>query len=69
MEPADGLVPPPSQALPLADCDPLIRPGTLDDAQVALEQLWACLQDANRCLMRERMGLIPGWLQADTSIT
>nr|XP_020195274.1 uncharacterized protein LOC109781082 [Aegilops tauschii subsp. strangulata] len=67
MAPANAPVLPPPQALALADCGPLIRPGTLDDAHAALEQLGADLQDGDRCLMRERLVLISGWLQADTS--
>ena len=65
--PANMPAQPPRQTLALANCGPLIRPGALDEAYTALGRIRADLQDADRCLARERLGLISGWLQAHTA--
>lgn len=67
MEPADVPTLPPRQTLALGNCGPLIRPGAMDEAYTALGRIRADLQDTNRCLARERLGLVSGWLQAGSA--
>lgn len=54
--------------LALVNYGPLVRPGALDEAYLALGHLRADLQDADRCFMRERLGLISGWAQVNSAI-
>lgn len=46
----------------------MVRPGALVEAYVAFGNLRAGLQDADRCFVRERLGLISGWAQANSAI-
>ena len=47
-EPIQASVLPPPQALALADYDPLVRPGALEEAYTMLDQLRIDLQGADR---------------------
>lgn len=57
----------PCHALALANCGTLIRLGALDDAWATLDQLGADLQDADKCLDRERLGFASSWLQREAA--
>lgn len=66
MVPADVPALPPRQALELVSCDALIRDGALADDYAALGRFEADLQDADRCLAKERLALASAWLQVNT---
>lgn len=58
---------PPPEALVLAKCGPLIREGALAEAHAALGRLEADIWDADRCLARERHGVVSGWSQVEVA--
>ena len=66
--PTHTLMPPPPQALALADCAPLVRPEALEEAYTTLGQLRTDLQGTDMRMAMGRMGLTSGWLQADVSV-
>ena len=61
-------VPPPPRVLTPTDHGSSTRPGALEEAYAALDQLRTDLQGADRCAAAGRLGLISGWLQADVSV-
>nr|XP_020147014.1 uncharacterized abhydrolase domain-containing protein DDB_G0269086-like [Aegilops tauschii subsp. strangulata] len=63
-----ALVPPPPQAARHADHGSSAMPGALEEAFFVLDWLQADLGGADRCIAADRLGLVAGWLQADSSI-
>lgn len=55
-------MPPPPQALVLADHGSRAGPDTLEEAYAELDQLRTNLQGADRCVALGRLGLVSGWL-------
>ena len=46
----------------------MVRPGALNEAYVVLGHIRADLQDADTCFVREGLGLVSGWAQANSAI-
>lgn len=65
MVPTRVSMPLPRKVLVHGNHGALFRPGALDDAYAAHGWLRADLQDADRCLARELLGLASAWLQVE----
>nr|XP_020172859.1 translation initiation factor IF-2-like [Aegilops tauschii subsp. strangulata] len=66
--PVQAPVPPPPQVLTLADHGSSAMPDALEEAFAALDRLRTNLQGTDRRVVTGRLGLVSGWLQADSSV-